>query len=432
MGYLRLLQRRSVLVLWLAETLSVFGDRFFTLALMWTVLATSGPVAMGVLVVTESIPHLLIGTFGRRLVARLASFRALSLVDAAQIGVVGALPWLWHLLGFPAAVAVIMVIGTADALADPTRSALVPELVAEDQVQHVNGLMDLTGRFTWILGPGAAAVLLAFLPAERLFLIDAGTFAVSAVALRWLARQPRWLAAGVTPTAAPSPAPAPKAWPTLRRHPALACALGLHGTGEFLYAITTVGVPILLASRLHTRPDAYALVVTCMGAGSVVGNLLVGNLALPKRFLHSYCASWLVRGAVLAGYALARDLAAVLVLTALSSLTVPWGSIQLRTALSRLPAGERLRLITVDSAGLHLAGMTGMCVLPALAAFAPGSSFLGCGIAMVALAVTGWTVAVWLARHSRTAGTAPDCARRRRGLAPAQPCSRAPKATPSV
>lgn len=89
-SYVSLLRQRPVLVLWLAETLSVFGDRFFTLALAWTAWQRSGAVAMGLVVVVESVPHLLIGVFGRKLVARFASFRALAAVEAVQVVIVGA------------------------------------------------------------------------------------------------------------------------------------------------------------------------------------------------------------------------------------------------------------------------------------------------------------------------------------------------------
>lgn len=49
-----LLRQRPVLVVWLAETLSVLGDRIFTLALAWTAWQRSGAVAMGLVVVVES------------------------------------------------------------------------------------------------------------------------------------------------------------------------------------------------------------------------------------------------------------------------------------------------------------------------------------------------------------------------------------------
>ncbi|MFI8932454.1 MFS transporter [Streptomyces sp. NPDC053474] len=392
MGYLRLLRQRHILVLWLAETLSVFGDRFFTLALMWTAWQREGAVTMGVVVIVESVPHLLVGAFGRRLLARFASFRALAGVDAAQILVVGAMPWLWDLVGLAGVLAVIVLIGLCDAITEPTRSAITPDLVEADQVRQVNGLMDLTGRFTWVLGPGSAAVLLAAMEPEKLFLVDAATFAVSALALLWLARHADQgaptPAAGDLDEPDSAKAPVPRAWPLLRHHTALASAVALHGVGEFLYAITTVGIPVLLTARLQAEADAYAMVVMCMGIGSVIGNLLVGNIALPGRFLTVYCTAWALRGMVLVAFTFADALVTVLLLTGAASLTVPLGAVNLTTELSRLPQAERLRLMTVDSTGLHVASMAGMAVLPALVAAAPARAFLACGVLLVGTALT--------------------------------------------
>jgi hypothetical protein len=405
-SYLRLLRQRPVLILWLAETLSVFGDRFFTLALMWTVWDRAGAVAMGVVVMIESIPHILIGAFGRRVLSRFASFRALAVVDAAQVAVVGAMPWLWDSIGLPGVMAVIVLIGTADAITEPNRAALTPELVEKDQVQPVNGLMDLTGRFTWVLGPGTAAVLLAFISAETLFLIDAVTFAASALALGWLARHasPRSEAAVVATEREVTPE-APRAWPLLCQFPGLGSGIALHGVGEFLYTITSVGVPVLLTTRLDVGADAYAMVVTCMGIGSVVGNLVAGNAQLPGRFLTVYCGAWVLRGVVLAWFAFAGSLEQVLLLTLAASLTIPLGAINLTTELSRLPLAERLRLMTVDSTGMHIAGMGGMAVLPALVAAAPGTSFFVSGVVVVVAALVAWAGGTALSRRSTVTAT---------------------------
>jgi len=133
--------------------LSVFGDRFFTLALTWTTWQREGAVAMGLVVVVESIPHILIGAFGRRLITRFASFRALAGVEVAQILVVGAMPWLWDSIGLAGALVVPALIGTADAITTPRLSSLVPGLVHRDQVRQVTTLMAAH------LGAGPAATL---------------------------------------------------------------------------------------------------------------------------------------------------------------------------------------------------------------------------------------------------------------------------------
>ncbi|MEU4419280.1 hypothetical protein AB0F81_01540 [Actinoplanes sp. NPDC024001] len=79
MGYLGLLRQRPVLVLWSSAMLSVLGNRLYGLAVMWVVYASTGSAAMmGLVAVIESVPYIVIGTFGRRLIARFSSFGALA------------------------------------------------------------------------------------------------------------------------------------------------------------------------------------------------------------------------------------------------------------------------------------------------------------------------------------------------------------------
>ncbi|MGJ5894511.1 MFS transporter [Streptomyces niveiscabiei] len=405
MSYVSLLRQRPVLVLWLAETLSVFGDRFFTIALAWTAWQRSGAVAMGLVVVVESVPHLLIGTFGRKLVAKFAAFRALAAVEAVQILIVGAMPWLWQSLGLSGVLVVIVMIGTCDALTGPSLSALVPGLVSKDQVRPVTGLMDISNRLTWFLGPGSAAVLLAFMPAEELFLLDAVTFAVSATAFAWLGRTaaPWPTAAGKSPRQDPEPVTAtqaPKALAVLRAHPRIGCALALSGVGEFFSTVLTIGIPIWLTSQLHAGAGAYAVVLSAMGIGAVVGNLLTGNVALPGRFPGAYCLVWTVRGLLLAAFALSSSLSEVVAITATASALVPLTSISLNAEIGGLPGPERLRLFTADSIKLHVASMSSMLLLPALLERAPRASFAAGGALTSAAGLLAWVAARALARRS--------------------------------
>ncbi|ATM24708.1 MFS transporter (plasmid) [Streptomyces alboflavus] len=396
MSYVSLLRQRPVLVLWLAETLSVFGDRFFTLALAWTAWQKSGAVAMGLVVVVESVPHLLIGTFGRKLVARFASFRALAGVEAVQILVVGAMPWLWQSLGLTGVLVVIVLVGTCDAVTGPSLSALVPGMVDKNQVRQVTGLMDVSNRLTWFLGPGSAAVLLSLMSAEKLFLIDAATFTVSALAFAWLGRAARPLLASPSSTAdgeGDAERAAPKALAVLRANPRIGGALVLGGIGEFFSTVLTIGIPIWLTSQLHAGASAYALVLSAMGVGAVIGNLLTGNVALPGRFPGGYCLVWAARGVLLGAFAFSSTLVQIVVIAAAASALVPLTAISLNAEIGSLPGPERLRLFTVDSVKIHVASMSSMLLLPALLERAPRASFAAGGALTAAAGVLAWAAA---------------------------------------
>ncbi|MEU1309933.1 MFS transporter [Streptomyces cinnamoneus] len=157
MSYLRLLRQRSVLVLWLAQSLSVLGDRLYALAVMWVVYAATGSASlMGLVAVVESLPYVVLGTAGRHAVARFSTFGRLAWVDAARALVTVALPLLWSpdARGVALLLVGVLLLGTLGALFDPNLGALVPDLVELERVQQVTGFFDLTGRIARTAGPG--------------------------------------------------------------------------------------------------------------------------------------------------------------------------------------------------------------------------------------------------------------------------------------
>ncbi len=400
MGYLRLLRGGPVLGLWLSETFSVFGDRFFTVALTWLAWQRSGAVAMGLVVVTESVPHLLIGAFGRRLVAWFASFRRLAFLEAAQVLVVAGLPFLWHAIGVTAVFVVIALIGMADAITGPVLAGLVPDLVADGQVRQVTGLMDLTGRLTWVIGPGAAGLLLAAMPADGLFLVDGVTFAVSAAAFGLLGKVPLHRASRMSGTPLPS-WEAPSARRVLRTHRRLSGAIALGGVGEFCQTVFTIGIPIWLTVRLHAGLASYGLVISMAGAGSLLGNLVTGHVRLPGRFPAGYCLVWAGRGLGLAAFAFTLDLGQVLAVTLMCSVLAPVTSIALGTEVAGLPKGERLRVSAVNLTGLHIAGLTSMLLVPPLLVHAPGTGFALAGAVTAMAGLLAWIAAMTPAVRQR-------------------------------
>ncbi|MGP4089112.1 MFS transporter [Streptomyces sp. KR55] len=385
MGYVRLLRRRRVLALWGAQALSVFGDRLYAMAIMWIAWQESGASAMGLVAVAESVPYIVMGALGRRIMDRFASLRALAGVDAVRVVLVAALPWAWDAGGTPAMLTLAALLGLAGAVFDPNLGALVPDLVRPDEVQAVNGLMDLTGRIARIAGPGAAGALLLVIPEPALFLLDAATFAVSALVLAALGRAASAPAAGPVPPAA---AVKLRARSLLRAHPATAAAITVHGAGILAQAVA-LAMPALLAARFDAGAGAYGLVLAATGAGALAGNLVAGNVRLPASPPVRYCLLWAVSGLLLAFTGSAGNLAVLLLISAASGAVAPFLGITLQTHLAGFPAAARRRLMAIDLTVIRTAGTASMLVIPAAAAASPTAGFWAGGMATVAVAVTG-------------------------------------------
>ncbi|GLZ04841.1 hypothetical protein Acsp03_23070 [Actinomadura sp. NBRC 104412] len=399
MGYLRLLRRPRILLLWAAQTLSVLGDRMYALVVMWLVWETTGSAAlMGLVAVVESVPYIAAGMIGHRLLGRFSTLGRLAALDAARMLVVAALPVVWavHGASLAALLVVAALLGVLGALFDPNLGALVPDLVRADEVQAVTGLMDLVGRIARIAGPGAAGLLLLALPEITLYVVDAVTFGVSAAVLTLLARRQTKTPATATGRREPIVmAPAlgrPRAWRLVSAYPVTACMVALHGAGQMLLGVALV-LPALLALRGGDSSTLYAAVSTATGAGAVLTNMVVGNVRAAMVFPGAYCVAWIVHGVVMAATGVVGSAGWIVALSLLAGAVGPFLAVGLRTHLAEFERSERLAWMTLDQTVLRAAGTAGTLVLPMLAAPLPATGFVVGGVATVAVAALAWAAA---------------------------------------
>ncbi|MFD8417710.1 MFS transporter [Streptomyces sp. NPDC059650] len=189
----------------------------------------------------------------------------------------------------------VLLLGTLGALFDPNLGALVPDLVEPERVQQITGLLDLTGRIARIAGPASIGVLLLFVSEVQLFALNGATFALSAVALHWLARRYATSAGEAAERPRSRVRSSVPAGPVLREHPRVALAIGLHGAALFCSAVTAIGMPAVLATRYGAGAAVYGLVTAAVGVGALLGNPLASNRR-SGGWLTVYCGAWALQG----------------------------------------------------------------------------------------------------------------------------------------
>ncbi|KNB49276.1 MFS transporter [Streptomyces caatingaensis] len=415
MGYIRLLRRRPVRVLWLSMTLSVIGDRLYAIATMWIVWeSTHSSPLTGLVAVAESLPYVVLAG-AREGVARFMRWRALARVDAARALLALSVPLLWTPdgTGLTVLLGLVLMLGVLGAVFDPNLGALIPQLASCDGVvdlHEVSGLFDLTARIAAVVGQGSVGAVLLLVPEIQLYAIDGLTFAVSAAALTWLGRH----AAGVVGRAAAQRPPA-AGRRLLRAHRPVAAAVAVSGVAQFAAAVPTVGLPPLIAVRLGQGAAGYGLTLAATAAGALVGNLLTPGLPAGRRWLGTYCAAWVLSGVALAGLGLATTLTAAVALCVAGGLLFPVTAVTLRARLSRFAPAERVALLTAHQSVTRAAGAAGLLLLPYAVDAAPGGSFVGAGLLLSVLAAAGW----WLGRRptGRAVPTADGSGAAEHGLA---------------
>ncbi|MFE5485335.1 MFS transporter [Streptomyces sp. NPDC056527] len=180
------LRTPSFRLLFIGRTLSLLGDAAIPAALaiaVWD--ATGSSSALALVLACAMVPKLLLlpvgGVVGDRFNARTVALTT-DLVRCATQLLVGAqllsgAPSLWVIA------AAEVVGGAAGAFSMPTGSPLVKGTVAPDALQPANAAMGIARSATRIGGPALAGTLILTAGAGWAFVLDAATFAISALLL---------------------------------------------------------------------------------------------------------------------------------------------------------------------------------------------------------------------------------------------------------
>lgn len=177
---------------------SLLGDQFTLIALPWLVMRlTSDTLAMGIVMVMTNVPRMLFILLGGVLVDRYSAKRVLMLsqcLNGALLGLIAVLTlggwvslWMIYLLALG--------IGFATAFSLPSWSAIVAQVVKNEQFPVANGLLMSATQVSAILGPVLAGILIASTSSAHTllvkdafgvasaFLIDFASFAFSILAI---------------------------------------------------------------------------------------------------------------------------------------------------------------------------------------------------------------------------------------------------------
>jgi len=168
----------------LAQAISRFGDPITMIALATvTYEKTSSALFTLLAVVIATVPAAIFGFFAGAIGDALGHRRAMFVSDVARVLLIGSVP-LFLNSGAPLVVAYVCVFLAAifAAVFNPARIAIIPQLVAPDQLASANSAVAATDRTVEILGALAAGFLVATVGASA-FYFDAATFAMSALLL---------------------------------------------------------------------------------------------------------------------------------------------------------------------------------------------------------------------------------------------------------
>lgn len=144
-------------------------------------LLTDDPLLVGLLGLCEIAPLLVTALLGGAL-ADFADRRRLVVIGEIAFATLTAVLLIHAAFGSPYLWLLFVVAGLAtavDGVQRPAMDALVPRLVAPEQIPAAMVLNTLRGNIAWLAGPALGGVLLATVPLPWVFAVDLATFVVS-------------------------------------------------------------------------------------------------------------------------------------------------------------------------------------------------------------------------------------------------------------
>jgi MFS family permease len=274
---LRLLAgNRPFRLLWSARAVSFLGDSLSLVALMLHVAEITGQAAaVALLLLVGDFAPALLGPLTGAVSDRFDLKRVMAACELGQGGLV-AVTALW-LPPLPMLLVLVGLRAVAGQVFAPASRAAVPVLVPDRDLGSANAAVGIGTNGAEALGPLAAAMLLPALGVRGVLLLDASTFAVSALLLAILAMPPR-------PAAQPRPRASflaeTRAGPRhiATNRVALAITLGYFGIVA-CNGIDDVALVFLATDTLGGGQSAAGLLLAAVGIGLLLGYAL---LSWPK------------------------------------------------------------------------------------------------------------------------------------------------------
>ncbi|MGC5533521.1 MFS transporter [Streptomyces sp. SR-10] len=332
---MRLFANRDYRRLFSAQIIALFGTGLATVALGLLAYDLAGPSAgavLGTALTIKMVMYVVIAPIAAAYVDRLPRRTLLTLLDAVRAVVVLALPFvteIWHIY------LLVGLLQAASAAFTPTFQAVIPDIVTEESA-YVRALSasQVASTMESLLSPVLAAVALAFMSFDRLFLGTSAGFLLSALL--------------VLSTRIPEARPSThtRVWDratagirTFLRTPRLRGIMALNLAVAAAGSIVVVNTVNYVRDELGGSQSAVAWMLAASGGGT-----LLAALALPRVLDRVAARTVMVTGAgVLVGGTAAAVTLVAADLTTWTGTAIVWALIGIGMALVITPTGKVLR-----------------------------------------------------------------------------------------
>jgi len=295
---------RDFRLLWFGACTSSIGTWMQVVAQSWLVLTLSGSAfLLGVDSFLGQIPILLFSLIGGVIADRIDRRRVLLGSQYVQMSCAFLLTLLfafkvvkvWHIL------ALSFVVGCAQSFGGPAYSALVPSLVEKEDLPNAIALNSIQFNLARVIGPMLGGLALTGLGAAWCFGLNGLSFV--AVIISLLLLHVKFMPAGTGDSILTG---VKQGIGFIRKQGAMVGLIALAFSMTALAIPMLTFLPVFAKDVFHRGPTAFTILLSCSGAGSVAGALIVAALGNVRRKGLIALLTMLLLGCAITGFAVSK------------------------------------------------------------------------------------------------------------------------------
>lgn len=347
-----------------ASAASQLGDWLYNAALLGYVYTATGSAGwVGAATIFRLLPYVLLSPVGGMIADRYDRRTVLLTGDVFRCVLMLGLAAVVAAKGPVALVVAFTALASAAGSAEKSAAkAMLPRLVGELRLGPANALLHTVQDLGVVVGPAIGAVLLAVAPDYVAFLVNAGTFAVSAVLISTIRRRTA-VSAGETGESAGNQLR--NGLRAARTTPYVMALFVVVAMAEFTYGAQTVELVLYAQRRLGFGGEGYGYMLAALGLGGLLSAIVNGRLAVSTKVSGIVVVTGALFCATQLCYAATGNLPIALVATLVGGAGFVACEVVAETALARVVPSDMLgRVMGVIDAVSVAAMISGAILAP--------------------------------------------------------------------
>ena len=369
-SYRSALQKRDFRLLAIALTQSAMGDWAYNVALVvWVYDRTHSAGWVSAATLGRMVPRLIACPYGGVVAERFERVRLMLTADAVRAVLMailaGAVAMNWPVT---VVIAIAASLSVASTVYDPAMSAMVPQLLGEDDLAAGNALTETINNVAIIGGPAIGAIVLALGQPSIVMALDSVTFVISAALLMRV--KARSVPSDVTSDGGPLRQIAVGVKAIVGSSTA-AILTGFTVVTTLLYGADTVLLVLVSKSKLGTGATGYGYLLVALGVGGVIAATFINRLAKLPRLSVVLAVGMIVYAAPTAALVVVHSPALAFTIEVIRGMATIIVDVLAMTALQRSLAPDLIARVFGVFWALVLGGLAlGAAIMPAVLAVA--------------------------------------------------------------